>query len=124
MKTLNDPKRPGVEGLKEEFVRHVSVRAKNTSMSRETVRNLVDQDVSRRTLVSWAVYAGYSKGYVSSLLSQILCSMGPKSKPGRGEPQTFAGCFGTPCVLAQAVRREVSPCVGGRLADRKGPVSQ
>lgn len=40
------------------------------------MKDLISQGITRKTLVAWAVRAGFSKGYVSSLISRILCSMG------------------------------------------------
>lgn len=69
-------KQAEAEALKREFLRCFSVRTNNTSRLREAVKRLIDRGVTRKTLVTWAVQAGYTKGYVSSLLSRILCSMG------------------------------------------------
>jgi hypothetical protein len=76
MKTRNDAKRPDAAALKAEYLKCFGVRTNNTSVLRQTVKGLMDRGVSRKTLVVWAVQAGYTKGYVSSLLSRILCSIG------------------------------------------------
>lgn len=74
MKTLS--KRHISEELKKRFLMCFSVRTTNTSRLRQTVKDLVNHGITRKTLVAWAVRAGFSKGYVSSLISRILCSMG------------------------------------------------
>ena len=49
------------------------------------VKDLIEEGVSRQTLVAWAVKAGYTKGHVSSLLSRILVSLGLRErKKGAG----------------------------------------
>ena len=62
--------------LKEKFLGYLEARTTNTCMLREAVKALIDRGVTRGTLIRWAVEAGYSKGYASSLLSQILCPLG------------------------------------------------
>jgi hypothetical protein len=85
MKTKNGTKQPGAETLKERYLRCFGVRTDNAAALQEIVKGLIDEGVSRQTLVSWAVQAGYTKGYVSSLLSRILCSIGLRERrPGAG----------------------------------------
>jgi hypothetical protein len=80
MKTGRRIKRPDAEALKKEFLECFAVRTKNTTSLEGVVKGLIEQGVSRRTLVGWAVGAGYSKGYVSSLLSRVLCSLGLRER--------------------------------------------
>jgi hypothetical protein len=80
MKTPNGMKRRGAETLKEKYLRCFGVRTDNAAALQEIVKGLIDEGVSRKTLVGWAVQAGYSKGYVSSLLSRVLCSIGLRER--------------------------------------------
>jgi hypothetical protein len=73
--TALDPKT-----LKKKYLRCFGVRTDNAAALQEIVKGLIDGGVSRKTLVSWAVRAGYSKGYVSSLLSRVLCSIGLRER--------------------------------------------
>lgn len=85
MKTPNGMKGHGAEALKERYLRCFGVRTDNAAALQQIVKGLIDKGVSRQTLVSWAVQAGYTKGYVSSLLSRILCSIGLRERrPGAG----------------------------------------
>lgn len=71
--------------LKEQYLQCFGVRTNNASMLQSIVRDLIEDGVSRRMLVAWAVEAGYTKGYVSSLLSRILVSLGLRErKKGAG----------------------------------------
>ncbi|HEX3625381.1 MAG TPA: hypothetical protein VH280_08150 [Verrucomicrobiae bacterium] len=71
--------------LKERYLQCFGVRANNVTTLQGIVRNLIEDGVSRRTLATWAVEAGYTKGYVSSLLSRILISLGLRErKEGAG----------------------------------------
>jgi hypothetical protein len=82
MKTLNGT---GSPAHKEKFLKCFGIRSTNTAALKETVKKLTEQGVSRQTLVFWAVKAGYTQGYVSSLLSRILCSLGLRQRrPGAG----------------------------------------
>jgi hypothetical protein len=74
MKTLIGTERS--ETLKKKFLQCMGFRTTNATALREVVKGLVDQGVSRKTLVLWALQAGYTKAYVSSLLSRILCAIG------------------------------------------------
>jgi hypothetical protein len=80
MKTPNDPKQREAGELKEKFLKCFGVRAANAMALRGVVKGLIDQGVTRKTLVIWAVQAGYTKGYVSSLLSRILCLIGCRER--------------------------------------------
>jgi hypothetical protein len=93
MKTLNGSKLTESQALKKKFLGCFSARANNTSVLRETVKALTDRGFTRKMLVSWAVEAGYSKGYVSSLMSQILCSLGMRAN------RVGAGRKPSPCAL-------------------------
>jgi hypothetical protein len=73
-------KRRGAETLKEKYLRCFGVRTDNAAALQEIVKGLIEGGVSRKTLVGWAVQAGYTKGYVSSLLSRILCSIGLRER--------------------------------------------
>jgi hypothetical protein len=66
--------------LKKKYLRCFGVRTDNAAALQEIVKGLIDGGVSRKTLVGWAVHAGYSKGYVSSLLSRVLCSIGLRER--------------------------------------------
>jgi hypothetical protein len=82
-KTLKNRKPLG--SLKERYLQCFGVRANSVATLQGVVRDLIEDGVSRRTLVAWAVEAGYSKGYVSSLLSRILVSLGLRErKKGAG----------------------------------------
>jgi hypothetical protein len=80
MKTPNGMKRRGTETLKEKYLRCFGVRTDIAAALQEIVKGLIEGGVSRKTLVGWAVQAGYTKGYVSSLLSRILCSIGLRER--------------------------------------------
>ena len=67
--------------LKAKYLECFGARASNTATTlRETVKDLADRGISRRTLVAWAVQAGYTKAYVSSLLSRIFCALGLRDR--------------------------------------------
>ena len=52
---------------------------------REAIKDLAGRGVRRKDLVQWAAEAGYSTGYVRSLLSRILRDLAlPARKPGAG----------------------------------------
>ncbi len=68
------------ESLKEQYLQCFGARASNATMLQGIVRNLIKEGISRQTLVTWAVEAGYTKGYVSSLLSRVLVSLGLRQR--------------------------------------------
>lgn len=72
--------RRDAETLKAKYLCCFGVRTDNAAALQEIVKGLIDGGISRKTLVGWAVQAGYSKGYVSSLLSRILCSIGLRER--------------------------------------------
>lgn len=80
MKTLIGSKRRNAAELKKQFLECFGIRATNATTLRDTVKNLIERGVARKTLVRWAVQAGYTKSYVSSLLSRILCSIGLRER--------------------------------------------
>ncbi len=83
MKTLRN--REPLGSLKKRYLQCFGVRANNVATLQGVVRDLIEDGVSRRTLVAWAVEAGYTKGYVSSLLSRMLVSLGLRErKKGAG----------------------------------------
>lgn len=81
-KTLKNRKHLGL--LKERYLQCFGVRANNVATLQGIVRNLIEGGISRRTLVAWAIEAGYTKGYVSSLLSRILVSLGLRERKKGG----------------------------------------
>ena len=84
-KALNNRKPLGSESLKERYLQCFGVRANNATMLQGVVKDLIEEGVSRQTLVAWAVKAGYTKGHVSSQLSRILVSLGLRErKKGAG----------------------------------------
>jgi hypothetical protein len=84
-KALKNRKPLGSELLKERYLQCFGVRANSATMLQGIVKNLIEEGVSRQTLVAWAVKAGYTKGNVSSLLSRILVSLGLRErKKGAG----------------------------------------
>jgi hypothetical protein len=72
------------KALKQKYLECFGIRATNMVTWQEAVRDLTDQGVSRETLADWAVAAGYSRGYVSSLLSRIFCSLGLRKRGAGG----------------------------------------
>jgi hypothetical protein len=73
-------KQRDAETLKEKYLRCFGVRTDNAAALQEIVKGLIDGGVTRKTLVGWAIQAGYTKGYVSSLLSRILCAIGLRER--------------------------------------------
>lgn len=90
MKTPNGMKQRGAETLKEKYLRCFGVRTDNAAALQQIVKGLIDGGVSRKTLVGWAVQAGYTKGYVSSLLSRILLFHRAERTAGRSGTQAIA----------------------------------
>ncbi|HTV43101.1 MAG TPA: hypothetical protein VMF08_21230 [Candidatus Sulfotelmatobacter sp.] len=74
-----------LSSLKKRYLQCFGARANNVATLQGIVRDLIEDGISRRTLVAWAVEAGYTRGYVSSLLSRILVSLGLRErKKGAG----------------------------------------
>jgi hypothetical protein len=83
--TLNHAELVGFQTLKEKYVQYFGVRTDNTVLLQGVVRDLINESIQRRTLVAWAVKAGYTKRYVSSWLSRLLVSLGLRERePGAG----------------------------------------
>jgi len=80
MKTLNNREHLRSQALKERYLQCFGVRANNATLLQGVVGDLIGEGVSRQTLVAWAVEAGYSKGYVSGLLSRLLVSLGLRQR--------------------------------------------
>ena len=90
-KPLNCGHRVDFNTLKERYLQCFGVRADNAALLQAAVRELIGAGFSRRTLVAWAVQAGYSQGYVSSLLSRIFVSLGLRERqPGAGRRPSAA----------------------------------
>ena len=68
------------KALKQKYLECFGVRTTNMTAWQAAIKDLTEQGVSREMLVKWAVAAGYSKSYVSSLLSRILCSLGLRER--------------------------------------------
>ena len=62
--------------IKHNYLHCFGVRAGNTAALTQVVKVLVEQGVSRATLMDWAVGAGHSRATVASVLSRILCALG------------------------------------------------
>jgi hypothetical protein len=75
MTLQDDPK-----ALKQKYLQCCGSRASDSTVMHEVVKALVDQGVSRRMLMAWAVEAGYLKGYVSNLLSRIFLALGFRAR--------------------------------------------
>ena len=78
MKTKSNSK--SREALRKAYLQCFGIRATNATVLQDTVRGLMQQGVSRKTLMIWAVETGYAKKSVSSLLSRILCSIGLRER--------------------------------------------
>jgi len=72
VKRLNPLDRVGFKSLKEKYLQYFVVRDDNAEMLRGVVKDLIDEGVSRGTLVKWAVEAGYSKGYAPTAWSSAM----------------------------------------------------
>lgn len=56
-----------------------------TAVLRPVIEKLLHFGIGRKTLTDWGVAAGYSRGYVKTLLSRLLCLAGARErKPGAG----------------------------------------
>ena len=73
------------ENLRAGFVERLERAIEGIASLRQLVRDLVGRGIARRELVQWGVEAGYSTGYVRSLLSRIFKDLGLHCrKPGAG----------------------------------------
>jgi hypothetical protein len=77
---LNGGKHLGTGTLKQRYLQYFGARTHNAAALQGVVRDLIGQGISRQLLVIWAVEAGYTKAYVSSLLSRILVSLGLRER--------------------------------------------
>jgi len=84
MNILKRLERADSKTLKKKYLKYFSARRKSASTFHDIVRALIGRGVGRQILVRWAVEAGYSKSYVSSLLCQILCSVGMRVNAAGG----------------------------------------
>jgi hypothetical protein len=91
MKTLNNRKHLRSQAFKERYLQCFGVRTNNAALLQSVVRDLIHEGISRQTLAAWAVEGGYSKGYVASLLSRILISLGLRERnKGAGRKPSLA----------------------------------
>jgi hypothetical protein len=73
------------ELLKARYIKCLARAGEEGAGLRQAIHALVKWGVGRRQLVQWAAEAGYSTGYVRSLISSILKDLGHRSrKPGAG----------------------------------------
>jgi hypothetical protein len=71
--------------LKRQYLACLAELATEATTLRHIVNRLLEQNISRKLLISWAVDAGYNEGYVRTLLSKLLCSTGNRQRqPGAG----------------------------------------
>ena len=78
-------KQPGPEALKKKFLQCIGLRSTSATALQEVIKKLIEQGLSRKTLVAWAVQGGYSKGHASTLLSRIFSALGLRErKAGAG----------------------------------------
>ena len=68
------------QALKEKYLGCFGVRAANATAMQDTVKGLVQIGITRKTLHEWAVGAGFSAGYVRSLLSKTFCALGMRER--------------------------------------------
>ncbi len=72
------------EHLKERFLECLSAHRKRGAIAaatQEVVKALIQQGVSRKTLVAWALQAGgYTKAYASNLISRIMRAIGLRAR--------------------------------------------
>jgi hypothetical protein len=76
----NKPNARDRKALKQQYLDCFSGHTTNVETWRETVMRLIQQGVSRGTLLNWAVDAGHPKITVSSVLSRILVSLGLRER--------------------------------------------
>ena len=81
--------------LKEDFLSALAGLAEGALNLRQTVRVLVARGIKRKRLLQWAAEAGYTQGYVRTLLNEILRELTGvrQRKPGAGPktpPQALA----------------------------------
>jgi hypothetical protein len=72
------------ESFKLRYVVSLAQARKEIASLRETIKDCIDAGIRRQALVRWAEEAGYSTGYVRSLLSRILRELGVKSRKAGG----------------------------------------
>ena len=68
------------QALRKQYLAYFPVRSSNLTALKDAVGGLVALGIDRRTLTEWAVNAGYSPGYVRSLLSRIFCALGLRER--------------------------------------------
>lgn len=106
MKPLGNRKLLG--SLKQRYLHCFGVRANHATRLQGIVRDLIGEGVPRRTLVAWAIEAGYTQGYVSSLLSRILVSLGLRERQkGAGRKPSLAALE----LLSHARSRHGEDCL-------------
>jgi hypothetical protein len=66
--------------LKQRFLQCFAVRSTNTETLRQVIRELLNLGMVRKTLVRWAIEAGYNCASVRSLLSRIFCALGLRER--------------------------------------------
>ena len=83
-----------VEALKKQYSDGLGASLEAaTAVLRPVIEKLLPFGIGRKTLVAWGVAAGYSKGYVETLLSRLMCQAGArKRQPGAG-PKTPQGAL-------------------------------
>jgi hypothetical protein len=69
-----------MKALKEKYLAYFPVRSTDKEALREVIKGLVELGVSRDTLTTWAIQAGYSGAYVRSYLSRIFCALGLRER--------------------------------------------
>ena len=73
------------KALKQKYLDCFGARATNAETWRQTVMRLIEQGVTRGTLLNWAIDAGHPRITVSSVLSRILVALGVRERqPGAG----------------------------------------
>ena len=71
--------------LKAKYLQRFAAQGSHVTTWRQVVADLVELGISRKTLLHWAIQAGYNAKYVAVILSKILCSIGHRERaPGGG----------------------------------------
>jgi len=80
--SLRSIKDNGLEAqqLKEKYLRCFGVRATNAAALQEAVKGLIERGFCHKTLVIWAVEAGYRKAYISCILCRISRALGLRQR--------------------------------------------
>ena len=73
--------------LKSQYLDALAGVSRKTENLERSVRGLLAQGVSRQTLLSWGIAAGYAEGYVRAALGRILRPPNRRRKKGAG-PKT------------------------------------